>query len=206
MQDTRQKILEYLNIYGQASVEELRDWLDGITAVTVRHHLDVLRRDGLVAAPEVQRRDTPGRPKFIYMLTSKASEYFPKNFRKMTDYLLEELSEQMSSKQINVIFTDVGQRMAAEGPMMYAGQINEERLQAVVEFLSEQGYQAGYEPYKEGFLLHTCNCPYDRVAGSTDFLCAMDMSMMTELLGMVPRRLDHIIDGAVRCSYFVPSE
>ena len=78
MQDTRQKILDHLKTHGEATVEELREWLGGITAVTVRHHLDVLRRDGLVDAPTVERRDTPGRPRYVYTLTEKASRYFPR--------------------------------------------------------------------------------------------------------------------------------
>ncbi|NTU63973.1 MAG: ArsR family transcriptional regulator, partial [Chloroflexi bacterium] len=61
MQATRQRILEILKERGAATVEELGSDLD-LTPVTIRHHLDILRNEGLIQAPKVKRRDAPGRP------------------------------------------------------------------------------------------------------------------------------------------------
>ena len=46
------------------------------------------------------------------------------------------------------------------------------------EFLSEHGYVAQCEQDEGGYLLHTCNCPYDREPGSEQFLCVMDMALV----------------------------
>ena len=172
MQDTRQKILDHLKTHGEATVEELRDWLGGITAVTVRHHLDVLRRDGLVDAPSVERRDTPGRPRYVYTLTEKASRFFPKNYRNLTDHMLKEIVTRFDEPQANVLFEGVAERLASDGPAQRDGESFEERLQKVVAYLSEQGYVAHYESAEGGFLLHTSNCPYDRVKARTS-TCAL---------------------------------
>ena len=43
MQKTRRLILDYLKEHGQATVDELAEIL-GLNSVTVRHHLDILRR------------------------------------------------------------------------------------------------------------------------------------------------------------------
>ena len=64
MQATRQRILEILKERNTATVEELAYDL-GLTPVTIRHHLDILRSEGLVQAPQVKRRDTPGRPALL---------------------------------------------------------------------------------------------------------------------------------------------
>ena len=47
MQKTRQKILEHLREHGESTVNELSKALDNLTAVTVRHHLDVLKERSL---------------------------------------------------------------------------------------------------------------------------------------------------------------
>lgn len=206
MQDTRRRILEYIKTHGEATVDELRDWLGGITAVTVRHHLDVLRRDGFVDAPDVERRDTPGRPRYVYSLTEKAGEQFPKNYRELTDHLLAQIGEQLDQRESNVIFEGVAARMAAEAPASSEGETFEERLGNIVDYLTEHGYVANCEKQGDGFVLHTCNCPYDRTEGSNEFLCVMDMTLVESLTGVEPQRVAHITEGDHSCSYFLPAE
>jgi predicted ArsR family transcriptional regulator len=65
MQATRQRILEILKERNTATVEELAKDL-GLTPVTIRHHLDILRSEGVSQAPQVKRRDTPGRPQHVW--------------------------------------------------------------------------------------------------------------------------------------------
>jgi DeoR family suf operon transcriptional repressor len=205
MQDTRQRILDYLKTHTEATVEELRDCLGGITAVTVRHHLDVLRRDGLVDAPTVERRDTPGRPRYVYTLTDKASAYFPKNYRTLIDYLIDELAAHLPEREVNRLFEGVARRIADDGPPPRDGETLEGRLKSIAAYLSGQGYVADYEADDGGYLLHTCNCPYDRAAGSEEVLCGMDLSLVEALSGVAPRRVAHITEGDHACSYFLPA-
>ena len=81
MQETRQHILEILREIGQATVDDvvraLCERRGEITAVTVRHHLTRLQEDGLITAPELRHRNTPGRPQHVYKLTEKAQQHFP---------------------------------------------------------------------------------------------------------------------------------
>ena len=114
MQKTRQKILEYLKRHQQATVDELSRVLDDLTAVTVRHHLDVLRREELVAPPEIVHRDGPGRPKYAYRLTDKAEALFPRNLDTLTSHMLDEMKRSLAPQQINVIFEGVAEQMAAD--------------------------------------------------------------------------------------------
>ena len=84
MQTTRQHILEVLRTQGDCTVGEIVDALCKdrqieITAVTVRHHLSVLREDGLIDTPQMRHRDAPGRPCHVYALTQKAAALFPNN-------------------------------------------------------------------------------------------------------------------------------
>ena len=88
MQSTRQRILKILKEERQATVEQLSDALE-LTPVTIRHHLEVLKGEGLVEAPQVLRRPGPGRPQYTYGLTEAAVDYFPKNYHGLADLMLE---------------------------------------------------------------------------------------------------------------------
>lgn len=204
MQKTRQKILEFIKAHGEATVEDLSHALDDLTAVTVRHHLDVLRSQGMISVPEVQHRTSPGRPRYAYTLTDKAEAFFPKNINNLTTHMLSELKHSLDESQINVIFEGVATRMASELGSGPDDEPFEDRLDRVVEHLSSQGYDARWEHHTEGFVLYTSNCPYSGVVDNHTDLCGLDMRYISQLLGMVPRRLTHIIEGEETCSYLVP--
>src|SRR5450759_5148536 len=91
MQATRQRILELLRDARILTVEELAAKLE-LTPVTVRHHLDILKSDGLVEVPEVRRRDAPGRPQYTFQLTPAALAFFPKNYQSFTNLMLTEIN------------------------------------------------------------------------------------------------------------------
>lgn len=204
MQKTRQKILEYLKQHGEATVDELSSTLDNLTAVTVRHHLDVLRSEGLVASPAVRHRDSPGRPKYVYGLTEKAEALFPKNFQSLTIHLLDELKTNLDPQQLNEIFEGLSKRMLlADGINIPEDATLEKRVELVVEHLNNHGYVANYEPHPEGFVLISSNCPYSGVAETHEELCTLDVTYMGHLLGVTPRRISHRRDGGHYCSFLV---
>ncbi len=203
MQKTRQRIIEYLKRHGQATVDELSEALDHLTAVTVRHHLNVLRREGLVAPPEIQHRRTPGRPKYVYRLTEKAEALFPHNVSTLTGHLLSEVKNLLDAQQIDVLFEAIAERMAESIPPGPEGEPMDARLERLVAYLNEQGYEAHWEPHPEGFVLYTSNCPYRGVSEEHEELCTMDMHYISRALGKIPRRLEHLMEGSFSCAYLI---
>ncbi len=121
MQATRQRILEILKERGTATVEELGAELD-LTPVTIRHHLDILRGEGLVQAPKVKRRDAPGRPQHIYALTDAADDYFPKNYAGFADLMLHEIRERVEPRELDSILRSMANRMAVQAPNAQPGE------------------------------------------------------------------------------------
>jgi predicted ArsR family transcriptional regulator len=206
MQNTRRHILDILRRRTQATVDEIVDELrarrGGITAVTVRHHLAKLAEDKLVATGELRRRATPGRPQYVYMLTDKAREQFPNNYPNLITGLLSSLEQHMPPDGVNVILDTVALDWARSANVAHLPLA--ERMQAVLDYLNAHGYEAYYEPAEEGVRLHTLNCPYHAVASSTRHLCEMDMRLIAALLGVTPRRIAHMVDGAETCSYLIP--
>jgi predicted ArsR family transcriptional regulator len=198
MQYTRQTILEILQKKKRATVQQLSAELE-LAPVTVRHHLDVLRAEGLVAAPRAIRRAGRGRPQYAYELTGAASDHFPQNYHGLADLLLQELEEQMSQDELEQLLLDVAQRMAGQAPPPQAGQ---SRLDAALSFLNQKGYVAHWEnDSSQGHVLHIHNCPYERVSQAHAEVCAMDAHFIGELVGATPQRLMHMAAGDEYCAY-----
>lgn len=183
-------------------MEELSKELN-ITSVTVRHHLDVLRSEGLVADPIVRHRATSGRPQHAYTLTHKADELFPKNYSGLAAQLLAEVKARYDAREINVIFEGLTNRLLSEAPQPISGEPIEQRLDQVIEFLNQKGYVARWERQPDGFLVHTRNCPYEGLAGNHPELCNMDMTLIGSLMGRIPERVCHISAGDESCSYLI---
>jgi predicted ArsR family transcriptional regulator len=203
MQKTRKAILDYLKEKSEATVDELALVLK-LTTVTVRHHLDILRSDGLVSDPVIRHRASPGRPQYAYTLTGKASEQFPKNYCDLAARVMEEVKASAPPQAINVFFEGVAHRMASQAPALVPGETPDQRLERVVDFLNSQGYVANWERTPDGFLLHTCNCPYEALAKDNPELCGMDLTLVSNLLGEVPQRVSRVVEGAASCAYFIP--
>lgn len=209
MQETRQYILDILRVKKQATVDELVDDLEkrrgtSITAVTVRHHLNELLKEQLVTTAELKHRDSPGRPQHVYVLTGAAIEHFPSNYQPLVTHLLEQLTNSLSNTQINVLFEGVADHMAIDASIPQLSTV--ERLNYVVSYLNDHGYNANWEQGEDGFILNTTNCPYHQLAEGNRSLCEMDMRLVSSLLGIVPRLVSRISDGDAACSYFIPDK
>lgn len=208
MQETRRQILEILRKKGQATVDELvvdlREYRgDTITAVTVRHHLNELLKEKLITTPELKHRNSPGRPQHIYTLTNEARDCFPNNYHPLTASLLEQISQQFSSREVNVILEGVADRMAANANIPDVSL--PKKLDLAVEYLNKHGYNAHWEAMDNGYSLSTTNCPYHHLATTNHALCDMDMRLVASLIGIVPRLLSRASDGEANCSYWIPA-
>lgn len=208
LQETRRHILDIMRESEQATVEEIVAGLTqrlqrSITTVTVRHHLEKLREEGLVNAPEVLRRSSPGRPQYAYSLTDKAYEYFPNNYAGFAGNLLVQLKQHLPPQEVNVILQDMAQTMAYTAGVP-SGDAISERVSHLVAYLNDQGYTATCEPTNGGYLLTTCNCPYERIAGKHEELCEFDLRLVSSMLGVVPRFVGTLRGGQASCQYFIP--
>jgi predicted ArsR family transcriptional regulator len=206
MQSTRQRILEILKERNQATVEELGEQL-GLTSVTIRHHLDILRGEGLVGPPAVLRRRGPGRPQYAYELTEKAGDYFPKNYHNLADLMFDEIRQRVTQAELEQIMDSVADRMAAQAPSFKRTRKPREILNGAVQFLNDQGYVARWEKTPEGeYLLQTCNCPYERVAQVHSEICKMDAHLVAQLVGVSSQRMSHMASGDDSCVFRIQFE
>ena len=207
LQETRRHILEILKEQGECTVDGIVEALSArlnraITTVTVRHHLERLRAEDLVKPPQIRRRNTPGRPQYVYVLSPRALEYFPSNYAGLAGGLLEQLKRSLPPNQVNVIMEGMADTMAVaaripDAPMPV-------RLDYIVQYMTDQGYVASWEKTDEGYVLSTSNCPYERVAGSHEEICGFDLRLVSAMLGTVPRFINRLREGSEACQYLIP--
>jgi predicted ArsR family transcriptional regulator len=206
MQSTRQEILEILKEDGSATVEDLATRLE-LTPMTIRHHLNVLQAQNLVATTTVRRSQKVGRPRLVYALTDEADELFPQSYGELARYLVSEIKETMGPDETEAIFRRIADRMAEEGPPLEEGQPFEERLEVVTDYLEELGFLFRWEKTDEGYVLANVNCPYRQVTRDHPEVCVMDTVLIRRLLGVEPKTMGRIRTGDSACTcLLVPPE
>jgi predicted ArsR family transcriptional regulator len=206
MQQTRRHILEILKEQKEATIDEivaeLSDRIGKITAVTVRHHLEILRGDALVAAPTVRRRSAPGRPQYVYTLTERAAELFPNNYQGLAAGLLDQLKASLPADKVDEILDGVAKEMV--NAAMVPDAPIEIRLEHAVAFLNSNGYTAAWSRGRDGHLLSVINCPYEQISCSNADVCKMDKKLIEGLVGVPAERVTwRWEDEGEGCSYFV---
>ncbi|WP_119066812.1 helix-turn-helix transcriptional regulator [Aggregatilinea lenta] len=205
MQQTRRHILEILKDRKEATIDEivtdLSNRIGKITAVTVRHHLEILRGDGLVAAPAVRRRSAPGRPQYVYTLTERAADHFPNNYQGLATGLLIQMKEQLPAGQLNKILEGVAGQMTESADVPDASL--EVRLDHAVQYMNDHGYTAAWRKSDDGLLLQISNCPYEQVSCNNPELCRMDENLIRGLTGVRPQRMSWQLQGHDSCTYLI---
>ncbi|MGC9399644.1 MAG: helix-turn-helix transcriptional regulator [Anaerolineae bacterium] len=198
MQDTRQQILEILKRQGKVTVQELSTEL-GLTSVTVRHHLEILRSEGYITDPEVQHSNRPGRPRYIYRLTAMAADLFPSNYAGLADALLEALQHLSPERKVEILKEAARQLATNAGSMPQEPNQRRERMS---RFLKRLGFVFRWEKdEKDGYYLHICNCPYYHVAQAHPETCEIDESMLRILAGTDIQRVEGHASEDSLCSY-----
>jgi predicted ArsR family transcriptional regulator len=202
VQATRERILNILKEQGEATVKELSETLD-LTTVTIRHHLDTLRREKFVAPPTVRHRKAPGRPQHVYSLTQEASDFFPKRYERLIDLMFEEMRSRLSHEEIEGMMECIGKRMVG-GVTVPDDADFAERIAIAVDFMDERGYMAHWEETEDGrYLVHVANCPYEGVSRRHSEVCRIDRTLLTELLGPALGEISRETGPARHCTYVV---
>jgi predicted ArsR family transcriptional regulator len=202
MQATRRKIVQILKERGQATVEELADAV-GLTQMAVRHHLNVLQAENLVARSSVRREHRPGRPQQLYALTNAADELFPEDYYRLADQLLDEMKASLGPSALDKLFRGIANRLAAEAPSIRPARANFERLDDLVRFLGENGFVAHWRPEGDGYAIQLLTCPYRQIARDHQEVCRLDSHLIGSMLETEPVRATCMARGEAYCTYRV---
>jgi predicted ArsR family transcriptional regulator len=199
---TRKRILNLLKKNVSMSVGELSHEMD-ITHMAVRQQLMHLEKNGNVRY-EV-RRSGVGRPVFLYSLTSKAGEKFPRAYGEFLSDALVLIEEMDGRKKVEKIFKARGDLLARRyGEELSQGDSPSERLAILAKLENSMGAMVEVEAEKGHTLYRVYNCLIQRVAERYPEACEYDAHLYKSLLGSGVSRSRCQMQGSPFCEYIVP--
>jgi len=211
MQTTKSQILALLKRSAGSTVEELASALN-LARMTVRQHLATLERDDLVTAHEVRR--PTGRPHFVYSLTDKGEESFPKRYDRLADMIIDEVAL-LDSSEIEglspagkklLLFRKLAGRIAGQYAQRLQGKCLEERVLVVADILQAESGFAEWRKLAQGYEIVDYNCAYRKVAESQDEVCAWHLELLSRLVGGDVRAAEFQSHGGDCCRFIVEGD
>ena len=207
MQTTKQQILTLLKRTGSATVEEAAGAL-AVASMTARQHLVGLERDGLIEAQKVKRSN--GRPHYLYTLTLRGEETFPRRYDLLAEILLDEIGrlegrdiEPLSpGEKRSLLVQRSADRMVERYRFQVEGRSLEDRVAAVTNVLHLIGGFAEWLRNDDGFEIRDYNCVFSRLLTASQNGCEWHVRLLTQLL-QYPVQHEHVVDGRVQCCRYL---
>lgn len=202
MQSTRTYILQLIHDEGRVTVDRLAEKL-GLSPMTIRHHLALLQRDGLVQAEVMPSPGRRGRPRLIYILTPAGAEMFPSNVTRLADLLLVQLKRLIPPAELNAFLDSLADAWANSFTSI-EGISTEAKLDQIAMFLNNMGYRASWKYAGSVVEFRLEYCPYRWLAELHPELCHVDMKLLQRLTGGLVQAVDEQRDASPRvCRYQV---
>lgn len=193
LQRTRKQILDHINRHGPSTVENLAQ-ATGVVPVTVRAHLGVLEKDGLIVGTKV-RSGRAGRPRIFYGLTPRARDVFPKGYDQLALRLLQAID---GADARSAVFQQAGVEWASRLRNDLDGLNMDDRVELAVRALDRTGCEAEWQPDGGHLLVRMHNCPYSNVAERYPEICEMERSFLEDLIG-IPVRIEESGPDCPQC-------
>jgi DeoR family transcriptional regulator, suf operon transcriptional repressor len=199
-ESTRDIILRTIKQSPQSSVDELAEAVD-ISPVTVRHHLNGLQAEGLIESETVRRK--VGRPYFVYSISEKGQELFPKRYVRLTSRLLGELKNRLPPEVLRDIMEGVVQGVIADHEGEFEHLPLEGRLNYLVELLAEEGFLADWQKAENGYTIIEYSCPYLSVGQKHMEVCTFDKELMLQVIQAPVTQHSCMLEGADCCEFSI---
>lgn len=204
MSTTRDLVLKTLLTRQRCTINELAEAV-GINPISVRHHVSRLEASGLITSEE--ERHGVGRPRRLYFLTEKGAEQFPTRYLRLTLRLLGQLKETLPAPMVNDLFSQVAEDLVRDyaSDQVLADLPIEQRLEVVKDLLRAEGFSMEWEHKPDGFHIRESSCPYYHVGQTYPEVCALDQTLISNILSVPVEKVKCILSGDSHCTYFVPT-
>lgn len=194
-------VLDLLRRRPQLTVTDLAE-ATGVTATAVRQRLVRLMAQGLVQRHAL--RGGRGRPSHTYSLTPLARQTSGTNFADLASILWKELRAIRDPAVRRGLIERLAKSLADQYRERVSGTTAEQRMQEVVELLSERKVPFAMDrAKKQGGLpvLMALECPYPELAEQDRGICAMEKILFAELVDPSLKLTECRLDGH-RCCQF----
>jgi predicted ArsR family transcriptional regulator len=200
MKSTREKILRTLLAYPGSTINDLAEAVS-INGISIRHHLTALEAEGLVTSTE--ERHGVGRPRLIYTLTERGVEKFPTSYLRLTQRIMNSLSEKMSPTELKALFEEIGAEIAEPYVNDLEGKSLDTRIQLTKTVLTNEGFIVEVKKNEDHYLLTSLSCPYYRVGLDHPIICTLDHTLISRLTGSSIEIKSCICEGFDHCTFII---
>ncbi|MGH2750376.1 MAG: helix-turn-helix transcriptional regulator [Actinomycetota bacterium] len=196
---TKRALLNTLKKRGELSADDLAATL-AMTVSGVRQQLSGLQRDGLVTFDEL--RSGPGRPRYVYRLTSAADGLYPRAYAEITNELLEYV-EDADPELLEAIFDKRRRRRIERARTRLANKPFPQRVGELARILDEDGYLADCSQIDDHtWLVTEHNCAIFGVAMRYGQACSSEIEFIRAVMSdATVERVSHMVAGEHHCSY-----
>ncbi|MDM5157085.1 DeoR family transcriptional regulator [Bacillus sp. DX1.1] len=198
---TKEEIVQLLKVKGEQTVAMLAESLQ-ITEMAVRRHLSKLEKEQVIHSKMM--RQHVGRPIYVYGLSEKGEDLFPKEYKQFALDILEELQRIGDETIVKAILQARTERMEEQLQKRVSRQDKLINKLKEVAFLQERnGYMVQVKQEGENsFILQKQNCPLMTVAEKFPQLCVDEKNMYQRLFSSANVKvLSNMCDGDCHCSY-----
>lgn len=177
----------------------------GLTQMAVRQHILALENKGVVAHRSL--KNGVGRPMYIYSLTDKALDMFPRSYSKFSLDILRLLeAEHGKMASINLLLKRAEETKSALARVCHAQCELHDRIERYLAHVNSEGSMAETLHMDGRQNIEIYNCVLSDVAHRYPEICTMELDTMRELFGPDTRLDYHIADGAASCRFSVPAK
>jgi predicted ArsR family transcriptional regulator len=199
---SREKMLLLLKRKGVLSIDQLSREMN-ITSMGIRQHLLSLERKGLIEY--IIKRQGIGRPAFLYRLTQKADDLFPKSYDKFIVDLLTDVEKHDGRGKIEEIFKWRKAKFLKEAKeLLESKKTIRDKVYGLRDFLESEGYFAELSDSDGHYNLSLFNCPIPKVAAVFEEACRYDLQAFRDLLGKEVRQPECMANGNPSCIFIIP--
>lgn len=202
--NTAEQTLFLIKTRGPQTAQQLAALLD-LTSMGARRQLEAWQEKGMLTYEEVA--DKRGRPSRRWLLTEAGHARFPDRHADLTVQLID---------QVRGLFGDAGldkliaarEAVSEQQYRLHLQNANAlpERVAALVQARSSEGYMAEVETRDDGSLLLVENhCPICAAARQCQQFCRSELDLFQRVLGpdCSVGRVEHMLNGARRCVYVI---
>jgi predicted ArsR family transcriptional regulator len=173
-----------------------------VTRTAVRQHLMALEVEGYVCKGGV--RKTAGRPGQTFVLTTRGTDLFPKQYSWFSGLLLQAVKAERGSDGLAQWLRGLAGTIASSLNARLEGKDREQRQEAVVAILNDLAFEAAAvlpadhpgEP-----VIEASNCVYHELATQFPEVCEFDLELLSKLTGSSVDHQECMIRGGNVCRF-----
>jgi predicted ArsR family transcriptional regulator len=191
MNRMRQRFLVYFQKNHHAAASDLSRAF-GVTPADARHHLRVLKSEGLVEVVELMKTGGRGRPVKVYRLSRLARG---DNLHLLVDALLVEWIGPMSPRETGPVLEQLATHLMGNFKQNNRDPLAR-KLAHCIEQMNKMHYSSRWEAHASGPRIIFESCPYASIISNHPELCLLDKMLLEKYLGGSVEQLSKLEKGS----------